>query len=201
MKTGALVVTDTYAQSPDRTRHIETSKLFYLPHLGILIACRGDAGFMMSLHSFLYSEQGDADRVADAMPMIAARALANFSMVMRHGGKEPAADHHEIVVVFWSPRAGRMVGLSVRNDDPALGVAFASWDIGTCHQGVYIGPWDDSVQKLHPRPDSIEAMRRLALDQVLFMKERLPVFTPGGTLIVAECERDSAHIFSAGPLS
>lgn len=199
-KRRALVAVDSYMHAPDG-RTLQSSKLSYLSHPGILVGCRGDMGYYLTLLTLLYGEQGDADRVAADMPLIAARALADYAFMMRAAEQVPAATHQEIVVVFWSPRAQRMRGLSVRNDAPDGAGAFASFNLCNDYGGVYISPWDESLRDLHPRPDTIDAMRSLASAQVQFIEGRAPGSTPGGMLIAAECERDGARIFSAAPLS
>lgn len=91
------------------------------------------------------------------------------------------------MLVAWSPRAGRIVGVERTQDTPEHG--FVADDINP----HFIAPWDACLKPL-PDPTMPEAMARLVVAQTKLMHEKAPGAAAGGKSILAEMTRDPMQI-------
>lgn len=196
----ALIGTDTEMAVPcgaaPEGKRAQCTKLLPLVHLNAVLACRGEAIFFKAVFDAINLSGGDdLDAVFDAMAGALPGLLSATRDGLRMGGVTHATipDSQTIVLVGWSPRAGRIVGVEWTQETSARG--FVADDINP----HYIAPWNRSIEPFAD-PTTPETMMQLARKQVRLMRERAPGAAAGGKLILAELTRDAMTIGSAGEL-
>jgi hypothetical protein len=102
-------------------------------------------------------------------------------------------ERHNVILVGWSPKAGRMIGRAWWQENQAMG--FEVRDIRTW----YAAPFQPPLTPPSPRMDMAD-IRRLASDQVRLIHEKQPAAAAGGRLIVAGVTRGGMHISDMGYL-
>lgn len=179
--TEATVAVDTDGAALDGSP-MPTSKLLALPHLGAVLALRGQAAFLAMLFVRSVSGFGAFDELTDAMGGLVAETDALVPGALIAGG--PVVGN-ELLVVGWSERRSRMVGLQyVKRGEM---VAFSEREVDR-----HVSPWDAKamagVQPVAP------ALERLARSQVRWMRESFPGAACGGRLLIAHLTRKSVSI-------
>ena len=176
----AVIAVDTVGMAADGYP-LHASKLVVVPHLGAVIALRGQLAWLAWL-SVRANSAGFAtfDDLLDAMP----GALGEAEAVIGHhlnvlGGSAPG---HEIIVAGWSDRQGRMIGRQfVKRGDMT-----ASIERDVDH---HVSPWHASMDGLPLDPGGLE---QLARGQVIFMRG-LGAHC-GGRLTVARLSREGLNL-------
>jgi len=154
----AVIAVDTVGMAADGSP-LHASKLQIVPHLGAVIAIRGQLALLAWLSVRANSAGfGALDDLLDAMPGMLAEAGAaigdNLNVL---AGSAPG---YEIIVAGWSDRQGRMIGRQfVKRGDMT-----ASIERDVDH---HVSPWHPSMDGLPLDPGGLE---QLARGQVIFMR-------------------------------
>jgi len=151
----AVVAVDTVGQAADGSP-LPASKLLPIPHLGAVIAIRGQLALLTWL-AVRANSAGFAtfDDLLDSMPGMLAEATAAIDHLTVLAGSAPG---HEVVVTGWSDRQGRIVGRQfVKRGDEQT-----ARDVDH-----HVSPWHPSMDGLPLDPGGLE---QLARGQVIFMR-------------------------------
>ena len=177
----AVVVTDAIGQAADGSP-LHASKLVVVPHLGAIIALRGQLALLTWL-TVRANSAGFAtfDDLLDAMPGMLAEAGAaigdNLNVL---AGSAPG---YEIIVAGWSDRQGRMIGRQfVKRGDMTASIVR---DVDR-----HISPWHASMEGLPIEPGGLE---QLARGQALFMRTAFDAHC-GGKLTIARLTRGELNL-------
>lgn len=175
----AIVVTDSIGMAADGSP-LHASKLMVVPHLGAVVGLRGQ----LSMLVFLYLRANSAsfatfDDLLDAMPGMLSEAEAAIGDHLNVlAGSAPG---HEVVVVGWSDRQGRMVGRQYVK----VGATQTERDVDR-----HISPWHASMEGLPIEPGGLE---QLARGQALFMRTAFDAHC-GGKLTIARLTRGELNL-------
>ena len=186
----ALVAVDTLCQTGQGPR--ETLKLYPLPHIGAVIAGRGQLAFLLQIHLevILHCATFDdlVERTIEALPPLFARLRAQPNAAAF--GMGDGSDVQELVLVGWSPQAQAMQGWRWSQSDPRLGFTREE-----------IAPWLVSPA-LEPVGDLSTAtgMLHLARRQVTRWRPSAPGGALGGRLLLAELRRGALMVRDVGGL-
>ena len=152
------VVTDAIGQAADGSP-LHASKLMVVPHLGAVIAIRGQLALLTWLTVRANSAGfGALDDLLDAMPDMLAEAEAAIGHHLNVlGGSAPG---YEVVIAGWSDRQGRMIGRQfVKRGD-----MLESIERDVDH---HVSPWHPSMDGLPLDPGGLD---QLARGQATFMR-------------------------------
>lgn len=176
----ALVGVDTDALAPGGVR-VRVNKIMLLPTLNAVLAGRGAASLLGCVYVQLMAlpQAADFDFIAAALPELVEKAFDQIRGPLRNEDPATYRAAHEIVLVGWSPKLGRMRAIEVVR--PAGGSAFTVEET----EKHYIAPWDEKI-KSAPDPTDIHSMAELAVAQVALIRGAYPNAAAGGQLIVAE---------------
>jgi len=176
----AIVAVDIVGMAADGSP-LHASKLVVVPHLGAVIALRGQLALLTWL-AVRANSAGFAtfDDLLDAMPGMLAEAGAAIGdhLNVLAGSMEG----HELLVTGWSDRQGRMVGRQfVKRGDMTDSI-----ERDVEH---HVSPWHPSMDGLPLDPGGLE---QLARGQVIFMRG-LGAHC-GGRLTVAHLSREGLNL-------
>ena len=127
----ALVGVDTATFTPSGDA-AELSKLVPLVHMGAVIAYRGCALFLETFFGMCHMQGGDFDALIDRMPAILTETSRAFTFNARQMGvTDPTLlESHNVVLVGWSARAGRICCLGYEQKPAAkefVGQEYSAW--------------------------------------------------------------------------
>jgi hypothetical protein len=190
----ALIGVDTKGMSGDGKQSVEVSKIFPLVHANVILAGRGYMPFLGIVSSALHSIGGNFDAIVERLPEVLPAAFRAFATEMTKGGYDPKSDgidlhRQDVMLVGWSPKRGRMVGMVYRQraaDEGFVAKEFSPWTVN---------PWEP-VQGGPYEPSSYEAHERLAREQARFTQKTVGKRFIGGRLLIAELTRDSLSVTS-----
>lgn len=174
----AIIAVDTDGAAADGER-LPTSKLLTIPHLGVVLALRGQAVFFHYVYLHCLSGGFDTfDQLDDALPDI----LADVDMkVPRALLTENAPAGNVLVVVGWSDRNNAITGRQfVKRDDMA---EFSASDFG-----MHIAPWHESMPDIEKIPANVEEIARA---QVAWMRSEFGPTSCGGRLLLTRIKKCS----------
>lgn len=172
----AVIAVDTVGMAADGSP-LHASKLVVVPHLGAVIALRGQLALLTWL-AVRANSAGFAtfDDLLDAMPGMLAEAAIGDHLNVLAGSMEG----HELLVTGWSDRQGRMIGrqlVSRGGEQTARDTDF------------HVSPWHPSMDGLPLDPGGLE---QLARGQVIFMRG-LGAHC-GGKLTIARLTREKLDL-------
>ena len=152
----AIIAVDTVGMAADGSP-LHASKLMVVPHLGAVIAIRGQLALLTWLTVRANSAGfGALDDLLDAMPDMLAEAEAAIGHHLNVlGGSAPG---YEVVIAGWSDRQGRMIGRQFVSRGGEQTVRDTDF---------HVSPWHPSMEGLPTAPHGIE---QLARGQVIFMR-------------------------------
>lgn len=173
----ALVAVDTDGATLTGER-FPVSKLVTLPHIGAVLALRGQAAFLGFLFLRCLTSGFDTfDDLDEAMPEMLAGMEATIppELIVRTG-----IAGTELVTAGWSNAQGRVIGRQyVKRGDSE---AFTVRDLG-----MHVSPWHESMKGLRTDADAVVT---LAKAQTLFMKSAYDGAACGGSLLLCRVTRD-----------
>lgn len=185
----ALVAVDTAALLAGSNIYHHTSKLVPFVNETAVLAGRGNKRFLIDVFANLFSVLGalsfdDAlDAVAEQIDPMHAEWVRRY----RLEGAEPDPAGQELVMVGWSVKQKRFVGLAV-----TLHQGMKSFDVHRMING-HVTPWDDSMGTAAV-PASTHEILVLAKAQINYCKKQSPLTPIGGALLVAELTPDHMSI-------
>ncbi len=188
-----LMCADTITDLPEGG-FAAVSKMMPLVHLNCILAGRGHLSFFALLFTLCRAKFEDFDVLSAAMPSVANSAIA---LLKNAGGADALTDpqasleEQYIVLAGWSEEAHRMVAHEFRCEAENGGF------IRTPIPQWYISPWSECIARQNPAPKDINAMEKLAREQLELYKERFPNAAAGGRLIAAEIYHDGMHLYPA----
>lgn len=152
----AIVVTDSIGMAADGSP-LHASKLVVVPHLGAVIALRGQLALLTWLAVRANSASfATCDDLLVAMPGMLVEATAAIDHLTVLAGSAPG---HETIIAGWSDRQGRIVGRQYVKQG-----AMPPVERDVDH---HVSPWHPSMDGLPLDPGGIE---QLARGQVIFMR-------------------------------
>lgn len=185
----ALIGFDTEGRWPDG-RFSEVGKTLALPHIGAMLAFRGEVLTFTGVSGIVSGFPGDFDALSDAMGGILSEAIR---MIIAGGLDKHNAALAEVILVGYSPKAERIVGHFFKSTTPDSGVE-ESRDFPQ-----YYSPFFgfDEIKKLGIVADR-KGMKALALSQYSLVRERVGDDSPiGGRLFIAEVRKGGISIDDA----
>jgi len=170
----AVVAVDTVGQAADGSP-LPASKLLPIPHLGAVIAIRGQLALLTWL-AVRANSAGFAtfNNLLNTIPNMLAKAAIDGQLNVLAGSMEK----HTLLVAGWSDRQGRMIGRQlVKRGDMTASI---ERDVDR-----HISPWHASMEGLPIEPGGLE---QLARGQALFMRTAFDAHC-GGKLTIARLTR------------
>lgn len=192
--TRALVAVDTRWSAPSGASG-ETCKMRYLCHMNALLAGRGTYD-LLGIAEGQCAFAGDFDAAADVLPAALPKFIEQIRTVRASIGLDSFADligGQEIVLVGWSARKGRMLGM---NFVKAPGQP--NFTSETIDDDWIIGP--GGLPEDMPDPNSASRMQALAHKQMQIVRAKGLEAQFGGRLIVAELTRRGLTVVPRGDL-
>lgn len=188
----AFVCVDTEAVLPDGTS-AEVSKLFALPHVNAVVACRGTVLLNSILMAFVVAADGDFDGISKRLPNLLSEAFERaIALAPALSVAEELVGCAEVIIVGFSPAMDRIVLHSFKRETLA-GDFVTTNNVGSYSIGPYWADIGLNIDALRLKPNG-EGLETLALAQVQLMRVREPAAAAGGRLILAEIRRGSMTI-------
>jgi hypothetical protein len=180
----ALVGVDSECRGDDGKIH-PVAKMLPIVHMNAVLAVAGNLLYANKLMSTIHLLSADFDELLADMPKLLRAALAMTKTQGDLSGvkfqKDPAGE--TVVVAGFSPKAGRVIGRYWHD--------FREREINPCIVHPSFDNLDPALfARLDalPRPDSMQAMARMAQEQAAIYREnreRMPRFHAGGQFIIA----------------
>ena len=166
-----------------------TSKMIPFLQASAILAGRGNKRFLLDVYANLFSALGawSFDDAFDGLAQQIDPMHREWVRRYRAEGAEPDPGGQELVLVGWSGRESRFIGLAV-----TLHPGMSKFDVHRMING-HVAPWDDCMGAAVV-PATIGAIQDLAAAQVGFCRSRSPLTPIGGALLVAELTRDRMSI-------
>jgi hypothetical protein len=181
--TEAIVAVDTDGARDDGSR-FAASKMLPMPHLGCVLALRGQAAFLSMLFVACASAGFDSvDELDDVMPALLEEVHAGIPAHLFTSAAH-VKPGNELLLVGWSERRDAMLGRQfiLRAGEPLTARDF----------GQHISPWDaDAMRKVPTTPHDVD---KIALAQVEWMRAKFDSPACGGKLLVAHVSQKGIAI-------
>lgn len=188
----AIVAVDTLGGAPGDEARLELSKLFYLPHLNVVIAGRGFLGIAQFVFNECLQRQGDFDAFEEELPDMCRRGREWLISTASEKGVQLPLDARSMEVAFvgWSERAKSMRALHCHRLPNEHTFTSSLADPYVLAPGE---PWAPTCP---PAPDSADKMFAYGQRQARWWHENLPGLPTGGRLVIAEVTRYTMNVAS-----
>ncbi len=169
----------------------EGTKLVILPHLPAIVGVRGASGILAEVYREHFKRGGGFDELAGYIGGVAKRTRRTIDFVLRPFRRRLAAaglvvgvDGDEMILVGWSPKAGRVLAFEYDSSTGFERVAIDPEYIAPAPGGLF-----DRLS-----PNSADNIARIAAAQVARIKAHDACMAAGGQLVIARIDRDGVAI-------
>lgn len=188
----AWVGVDTGLFGPAGEALGDVGKMVPLVHINAVLAFRGQYAVFAMIHSLVVWQTSTFDALIGEMPGILKDSVSRTADALKGVAHAPAADSLpllNLVLVGWSPRRGRMMGYQYEHQADRGTWLASELSVGN----GFFGPADDAFMD-QLECDAIggsveEKMLEVARRQMILARERHPVRSTGGRLILAKLDR------------
>jgi hypothetical protein len=184
-----MVAVDTAAMLVGSNIYHHTSKMIPFVQASAILAGRGNKRFLLDVFANIFSALGalSFDDAFDALGQQIDPMHREWVRRYRAEGAEPDPAGQELVLVGWSAREARFVGLAV-----TLHQGMSAFDVHRMING-HVTPWDDCMGA-SVMPTTIGEVASLAAAQVGYCRSTSPLTPIGGSLLIAELTQNRMNI-------